>query len=385
MATDASATSAADRGRHTASLQLAYRGLRIRVAGPDAAELAWLAEFLGPAFAAADATVDGEVIVNEDPARLAALRQAGANRITPIVCLALDTAPLSLPAHDVGDTRVILHDEAGLAYVVSADRREFEIVSEAGGWRRREALMKLVRELAMSAAWSPRSLVLHAAGCASAGNAILIAGPKRAGKSSLLLHLLEGSGTRLLANDRIVLEREATRLTAHAMPTIVNLRADTVATRFPDAAERAAAARHRFSFTVAEAEARAPVTDTSPQPLACSPPQLAHLLGVELVGRAEAAALLLPRVDAAARGIELRRLTDGEATALLPDIVFAAAHGPLRVSEAFAVASAPPAPSSDDLRQVWRACVEQLRIFACRLGPDAYAGDAAAVLSRILA
>jgi hypothetical protein len=385
MATDASATSAADRGRHMASLQLAYRGLRIRVAGGDAAELAWLAEFLRPAFAPDDdGAADCEIVVRQDPARLAALRGAGARRGAPAVCLVLDTAPVSLPTYEQGEMRVVVHDEARLAYVVGAAGRQIEVVSAAADWRRREALMKLVRELAQSAAWSARSLVLHAATVAVGGEAILIAGPKRAGKTSLLLHLLGAAGAGILANDRVVLEHGDAAPVAHAMPTIVNLRADTVAARFADDASRRAAARHRFSFTVAEAEARSPVTKALPQPLACSQPQLAHLLGVELVGRAGAAALLLPRVDPEARGIELRRLSADEAAAQLPAVVFAAAQSPPRVSEVFALPSHTRPPSPAALQHLWRACAEQLRVFACRLGPDAYAGDPADVLSRIL-
>jgi hypothetical protein len=168
------------------------------------------------------------------------------------------------------------------------------------------------------------------------------------------------------------------------MPTIVNLRPDTVASRFPDDARRRAAARHRFSCTVAEAEARPPASDGRPRPVACSPAQLAHLLAVPLVGRAAAAAVLLPRVDAQARGIELRRLSSADAAAQLPGVVFAAAQAPPLVSEIFALPAHTHPPPPATLQRLWRDCAERLRVFACRLGPDAYAGDAAAIIQAAL-
>ncbi|HSQ00098.1 MAG TPA: hypothetical protein VL049_22975 [Candidatus Dormibacteraeota bacterium] len=369
------------------SIQLAYRGLCTRVQSPEAAELAWLEEFLAPAFVRDDrAPSDCHVVVGDDADRLAALRAGAGHNPSQAVCLVLDGGPVRLPTWEDGDRRVVLHDEARLAYVIAADRRHIEVVSAPANDARRTALMKLVRELAMSAAWSPRSLVLHAAAFVVGRQAILIAGPKRAGKSSLLLHALGAAGARLLANDRVVLALGPRRAIAHGMPTIVNLRPDTVAARFADAAARRAAYRHRFHLTLAETEQRKPVADLTPRPLTCSPAQLGRLLGVDLVGSAAAAVLLLPRVDAAANGIALRRLDDDEAARRLPDALFAATHTPLEISDVFALPEHSQAPSDAELQRLWRDCVARLRVFDCRLGPDAYATDATrALVAPILA
>jgi hypothetical protein len=242
--------------------------------------------------------------------------------------------------------------------------------------------MKLVRELAMSAAWSEASFVMHAAACVAGAQAILIAGPKRAGKSSLLLHALTAPGVRLLANDRVVLALEGTRAVAHPMPTIVNLRADTAQARYPDAEVRRAAYRFHFALTVAEAERQPPAADAMARALACSPRQLAHLFGVELADRAPAAVLLLPRVDPTAAGIAVRPLPALEAAARLPDVLFAAGAS-ARISEVFALPRRAPAPRPDALARLWRAAVERLRVFECRLGADAYAEDPTRLLARI--
>ncbi|MBX3027447.1 hypothetical protein KF840_21320 [bacterium] len=365
------------------TIQLTYRGLCTRVEGADADELAWLTEFLSPAFGRDDAApADCVVAVEDDAARLARLRAVVDDAAPPALCLVQDTGPICLPARHDAERSVVRHDDAQLAYVASADRRRIAVVAARRHEKRRTALMKLVRELAMSAAWSRDSLVLHAAAGVAGGSAILIAGPKRAGKSSLLLHLLRAPGARLLSNDRTVLALADEGTVAHGMPTIVNLRPDTVGARFADDAARGDAYRHRFALTVAEAAARPPVAAPADRPLSCSPPQLAHLLGIDLVGQAPAGVLLLPRVDPTARGIALQRLSTGEAADRLAEVLFAAHSGP-RISEVFALPDRSRAPRPAELAHLWRACVERLRVFACRLGPDAYAGDATSLLARL--
>lgn len=359
------------------TLGLAYRGLRIRVDSPEPSLLAWLAEFLTPAFAPGNAEpVDCRVSVVADAERLAAARAAVPADAAPVTCLVQDRELIRLPARRVGGALTVRDDAAGVAYLVSPDRRHVTLLTAAGNTAGRTALMKVVREVAMSAAWRPPGLVLHAAAFALDGHAALLAGPKRAGKTSLLLHALRIPGARLLSNDRVVLAADGGRLVAHGLPTIVTLRPDTVARLFAEETARRSALRYHFGLTVAEAEARPPAADPSPRALGCSPAQLARLLGVERVGERTAVALLLPRVDPDARGIALRRLDTEEAARRLPDVLFAAHRAP-QVSDAFALPERSAMPTAADLAARWRAGVERLRVFDCRLGPDAYAGDAA--------
>ena len=367
------------------AIQLAYRDLRVRVQSPEAADLAWLEEFLSPAFARVDdPRADAEVVVrHDDGTGVAALRADADGRTEPATALVLDTELQRFPTWRDRARRVLLHEEAH-AFIVSDDGRHVQLVSAASRESRRTALMKLVRELAMSAAWTPRSLVLHAAAVAIGERALLIAGPKRAGKTSLLLHALGGAGAQLLANDRVVLERADGRAVAHGMPTIVNLRADTVLARFAGDDARRAVYRYRFFHTIAEAEQHPPATDLTPRPLACSPAQLGHLFGVELIGHASAAALLLPRVDSEAKGIELRRLDADEAAHRLPDVLFAAAQLPPPISDVFALPGAAPAASAAALHELWRAFVAPLPVFDCRLGGDAYTTDPSELVARVL-
>lgn len=366
------------------TIHLTYRELCTRVESTDADELAWLEEFLAPGFGRRDdATADCDVVVDANAERLDRLRATVSAAAPPRVCLVQDSGPVCLPAGEDESGCIVRHDEADLVYVISPDRRRIELVARAADAARRTALMKLVRELALSASWSDSSLVLHAAGCVVDGRGVLVAGPKRAGKTSLLLHLLGAPGARLLANDRMVVSLCGERAVARAMPTIANLRPDTVQARFPDEPARRAAYRHRFLLTVADAERLPASNDLTPRPLACSPAQLARLFGVTLVGEATVAALLLPQVDPTARGIALQPLDAAEARRRLRDVIFAAQPGPA-VSEVFALPGA-RVPDAVALDALWRNCVERLRVFDCRLGPDAYASDPAPLLARLLA
>ncbi len=366
-------------------IQLGYRDLCVRVESRDAMELAWLEEFLAPAFARRDdAAADCVVTVREDAQDLARLRaRAGGDDVALASCLILDGQPVRLPTWREGDAQVALGDGAHVAYRVGADRRRIDLVSAAPTPARRTGLMKLVRELAMSAAWTPRGIVLHAAACVLDGQAVLIAGPRMAGKTSLLLHALAASGARLLANDRVVLDLAGDTPVAHAMPVIVSLRPDTVARVFSDGAARASALRHQFHLTVREAEGRAAEPHAVPRALACSPAQLARLLDVALVGRAAAAVLLLPRVDATAHGIAVRRI-DAAAARGYEDAVRFAAHAAPQVSALFALSAHAVAPSAAEVSARWQAALERLRVFECRLGPDAYDTDPARLLATLL-
>jgi hypothetical protein len=369
----------------SSTIHLGFRDLCVRVESADANQLGWLEEFLAPALVRCDAaTADCVVTVREDADELARLRaRAGGGDVALADCLILDGGPVRLPAWRDGDDRIVLHDDARVAYRVSADRRRIDLVSASRNPGGRTALMKLVRELAMSAAWAPRGVLLHAAACVVDTRAVLIAGPREAGKTSLLLHALGAPGARLLANDRVVLDLAGDAPVAHGMPVIVSLRLDTVARAFPDRAALGAALRYRFQLTVKEAECRAPETDPAPRRLTCSPAQLGRLLGVELVGRATAAVLLLPRVDAATKGIALRRIDAAEARTRGRDVRFAA-HAAPQVSEVFAIGADAGAPSAAEVGERWSAAVEGLRVFDCRLGPDAYDEDPAQLFAAVL-
>ena len=96
----------------------------------------------------------------------------------------------------------------------------------------RIALMRVVRELAMAASLARGGLLLHGAAFAIGGRGVVLAGPRRAGKSTLLLHALQAAGALFISNDRVLARQGQDRVVLRGMPTIVNLRPGTLAT-FP--------------------------------------------------------------------------------------------------------------------------------------------------------
>ncbi|MGH3845141.1 MAG: hypothetical protein ACRDS0_27480 [Pseudonocardiaceae bacterium] len=90
--------------------------------------------------------------------------------------------------------------------------------------------LRLVRGIAsrclITAGWVP----LHAAAAVTRAGLIVLAGPSGAGKTTALLHLLaNGPGQAFVANDKVYLTIDNSRVYARALPTSLALRPDTTA------------------------------------------------------------------------------------------------------------------------------------------------------------
>jgi hypothetical protein len=354
------------------SRSFAYRGLTVRVECPENAHLDWLAEFLSPAFAVTDApSADCVVHVILDPRRYAEMlaQRAGAD-VSPALAFALDQGPVRLPSWRAADgPRVLCSEASGVLYVTRLEGGRIDVVSPPANDGLRGALMKAVRELAMTSSWGRSTLVLHAAAFSAGARAVLIGGPKNAGKTSLLIHALHAPEARYLSNDRIVLDVAAAAPVAHAMPTIVTVRPGTLA-RFP-AAGRQTYDRYRYDLTTAEAESARPGRATDDRHRSLSPAQLCRLLGAGMTSHGVVAAVVFPRIGSAARGLALRRLGVAEAVARLPEALFAAHCAPY-ASEVFRPPAYRPVLDRRHLTEVWTRVAAHVPVFDCALGPHAY-------------
>lgn len=372
----------------THARRFAFGGLGIHVTSPDAATLGWLEEFLAPAFTvddgpAADCAV--HLIIDDQRYRaLQATRPAGTLPTT--VCFVLDKGATRMPWWSLasGD-RVCADDQHEVLYVGGASRPHADVVSPPGNAALRLALMRAVRELAMNAAWTHRSLVLHAAAVTVGDRGILIAGPKHAGKTSLLIHCLHASGVHFLSNDRVVMELDGGNAVLRGMPTIVSIRPGTLEL-FPELGARLRRADFHTRLTLAEVH-RQPARRAdgrADRSANLSPVQLCHVLDVPMTERALAQVLVLPRIDPDVVGIDVRPLTTHEATARLPHVLFAAAATE-RISEVFTGDPRHIDAQPTTVERLWREAVQSLRVFECRLGPDAFSSGApAAFIRRVL-
>jgi hypothetical protein len=359
-----------------AAIAVRYLGLAVRVESTAPQDLAWLEEFLVPPFELVDgATGDCAVSCEVDAERHAALLSAGMkpDRAT-LACFALEQRPVHLPVWTslVGERRVY-DAELNVFYSRPAGAPQVQLLTPPGNPAARIALMRAVREFATNHAWRSAGLVVHAAAFARGDDGFLLAGPKGAGKTSLLTHILRHPDARFLAADRVHLALDDSPV-IRGVPTLVSVRAETLA-MFPELRDRLAARAYQHELRLGEAPA-VPVADGrwAGGGRSLSPAQFCDLLGVTRAAEARLGAVLFPRVTRARGRIELEPLSAEQGAAKLVHTLF-----PRRLS-----AQAPGLfdldidhPASDaSLGQQCRAVASQVPCFECRLGLDAYADPA---------
>jgi hypothetical protein len=359
----------------SAAVVFAFGDLGIRVESTEGAHLAWLAEFLGPHFeTAAEAGYACRVCLVEDRDRYDAALAAGP-AAGSLDAFALDGGVVGLPRWRGAETR--LRDaQRDVFYDVTGAPLTITVLSVPGNLKARTALMRVVRELATNHAQRAGGLLLHASAFAAGGRGVIVAGPKEAGKTTLLIHALHAPTVEYVANDRIVVPPGAAG-PARGVPTIVKLRPGTLGL-FPAVAERVAASGYYQRLTIAEASVRPAIAagrQTDEPRL--SPAQLCRLLGVRARAGCEIGAVVFPRVTGEAGGFALRRLAAEEVAGRLEGAFFGAR--PARwTSDVFALADEPSPPDRDELVARGRALAARVPGFECRLGLDAYASPRAA-------
>jgi hypothetical protein len=340
------------------------------VESEEKSHLAWLEEFLAPQFdLSADPVHDCRVTVIEDSDRYCATLALGPGSGT-LDAFTLDTRVVTLPRWQGAETRLfdakpgVFYDIAGHPYAVT-------IQSTPGNVRGRTALMRVVRELATNRAQRRGGVLLHASAFAVGGKGIIVAGPKRAGKTTLLIHALRAASARYVSNDRVLIRPDAVPAVARGVPTIIALRRGTL-DLFPAVAARLAAASFHHRLTLHEAAALGRVAAAPRGEVdRLSPAQFCRLLDVPPLGQCEVSALLFPRITHESGVFSTRRLPEGEAAAQLVGGLFGATVGRW-TSEVFAHPGDPAPPGRDTLGDRCRRLTDRIPCFECRIGLDAY-------------
>jgi hypothetical protein len=369
---------------------LRYEDFRIAVRQAPAAHLRWLREFLTPAFESGPPEV-GEwcVEVDEDQARYAALmRQGRCPGAVPVACFALDHDFIHLPSWSgPSGTHTVVDEESRAAYEVDRRQRSVRLIAAPRQRAVRKALMRVVRELAMDHVQRRGDLLLHAAALTVGGRGVVIAGPKDAGKTTLLIQLLRHGAARYVSNDRVVVSLADTHPRVRGMPTIISIRAGTLQL-FPELCRRLTASTFHYRLTLDEA-ARGecgPARAWGDGRFGVSPAQFCALLGVEPLASARVSALVFPRIAPDERAMTVRKLSVSEAAERLGQSVFGA--NPIAGAERLLAVSddAPAAEPAVRAAGIARLAAA-VPAFECRLGPDAYgsARDAATIAERLVA
>jgi hypothetical protein len=269
-------------------------------------------------------------------------RVVSATRLIP--CFALDRQLIVLPGWDDGNVTVVADTSLGCFYRIRG--RAIDIVGRPDEHRARVGLMRVVRETLTARRLSRQRLLdLHAAAFEADQRAVLIAGPKYSGKTTLLCYMLASGSARLIANDRVLVNIDRDPAEVCAVPTLVSVRPDLLRL-FPEL--------HGLLF----------------------PSQLASRFGTSTVRSAPFSAVVFPEIVDGADAWTMDAVSDEEGL----DLLAACVYGGKRDGTNRTIFEEPDGPL---LSQVEPGAIATLlagnaRFFRCRLGrgaPDAGADE----------
>jgi hypothetical protein len=357
------------------SLGLSLAGLTIRVETSDPSDLEWLEENLTPSFCVAVAEPPLRIVTKiVDPVRHRALLERGpASPVQQVTCFGFDGHGGACTRWSATPT-TLYDDELCVFYKLNEAGSRVEVIAPSSRPSTRIALLRLVREFATHHLASQGAVQIHAAALEHNGRGMLIVGPKRAGKTSLLIHSLREAGSLFIANDRAVVSGDSQvgwRL--GGMPTVISIRPGTV--KLLHRPGFLAASRWSARMTLAES-LRTPADGqpaSAPRQLSISPRQFCHAVDAGRVESAPLRAIVFPRIDTGREGLHFSRLSAaGMGERLRPHLLHPA-DTVFRSDLAGARSTAASAEVLAGLQAV-------LPAFECVLGQQAFSGGSACSL-----
>lgn len=342
-----------------------YGPTRIEVRTDDLDAALWLNEFLVPWFETCESGPwDHCVRFTASNTAFAALERAAArSALQPIGGFALDRDVLDLRGWREAEVWHLFEAERGCFYRVQ--KNEVDVIARPGNRSARLALMRTVREIAATRARRlPGWIDLHAAAFAVEGRALILVGPKEAGKTTLLVHALGGLGAGCIANDRVFVEAGADPVSVRGMPTAVRVRPGTLARnprlRDPDRPGERPLLHHRQ-------EIREPVWPPVAA-LTLSPAELARRLEVRCVARMPVAAVIGVEIDGSCSGWSLEPIGAEGASAVLRGGLYGGDGTRAPTIFERSLGAVAPVTRFASVERLATA----LPVLRCRLGPDAY-------------
>lgn len=355
-----------------------YGPALIDVEADDPDAVRWLTEFLTPWFEVG-APGKGEFTVRltcSDSGFHACERRQATATCRPVACFALDSQIVSLAGWTEEDGSTVIADPWHSCFY-RVRGKCVEMVARPGVPRMRVGLMRVVRELAAARVFAQGSVLdVHAAAFAVAGRAVLLVGAKRAGKTTLLAHALASGRASLLANDRVFVDTSRQPELACGLPTLLSIQDGTLQL-FPHL--RLHLHERPALLHAAELESRNVgrfEDDNAPRVFALSPVQFAKRLGAPTVRCAPIVAIAFPEISPTVDRWSLDRVDPTDGAARLRECLYGARTSPrfrTVFEELAGLDRVEPAALVDRL-------ADQLPLFSCRLGPDAYRNGADAWL-----
>lgn len=277
------------------SRTLGFGPMSVALTSDDCAAANWLAEVLQPCFAPTTQIADWHVELSSRKEAHADLCGRRPLNATPRACFAHDTRVISLPAWSDGATAVALADDERRCFLVVRPSR-IDLFGDPASRRWRFTSMCVLQEIAATRL-RRTALDVHAAAVEAAGRAILIVGPKGAGKTTLSLHLLRSGRCRSIANDRVFAGAAGSSFDVRGVPTAVKLHPPMIA-EFPELRRGLPPHVERpYLYSLDELARASPAEeDAGPAEIALSPPQLMRQMNVEALGSAPLGAVVFPEI-----------------------------------------------------------------------------------------
>lgn len=352
----------------------AFRGLRMNVTCSIAQPLSWLQAFLSPHLDASQGSGSAfeiDLLVDQSECE----RVRGCPRMprgTAIDCFVADGRFEQLTLWQEDAAGRVLHDNRADAFLrIPTKGGPIRVLVGRDCGRLRVLLMRIVRELALLQALQHGDLFLHAAAVVSGVGGVLIAGPKEAGKTTMLLDFLRSGGARFLANDRVMVDLTGASAIARGVPTIIKVRPGSL-DYLSGLAEPAFGFPHRHYLTLRECAAGSPLIEPpTRQPPSLSPPQFCKWLNVTGVADAVVELIVFPVLDPSVRRSGLRRLSSKQAAQRLVANQFSGGGSGV-VSPALAGCLPGNLPPADSVEQACSTLAHHAAAIECRLGPEAF-------------
>jgi len=306
-----------------------YQGARIDVVCQEQSDLDWLTGFLHPWFQLVEGDSDARVSLIYDSLQFDELLDSG---FLGDLCSAFiqDTNVIDFDGLDIpGYDNALFDQRYQLIVLVKSNR--VTLLGRTHDVLARKALMKTVREVLMGYVHETSGRFLHATGCALDNAGLAMAGPRNAGKTSLLLYLLLNSDLQFIAGDRLLIKDGM----AIGMPTIVSIRNGTLELN-PAFANEINTRGYGLPLTLEECENNRQWCKQymKADKVLLGSQHLSAILDRKHAAHASLRGLVFPRVEPSATAWSLDRLDSSATRQRLSEALFGNIH-PGNRSEAF--------------------------------------------------
>ncbi len=352
--------------------------ITIAVQTPRQEDLEWLRQFLEPTFISPTTAPDHcQLKVVIDPLRYHALYAAGPGSAGQVALFTYDNHVANYPSWSDDNCVTTIHDpELRLFYRLDAEARSIELLSAEHLDSMRIALLNLIRELVSAELGRLGWVMLHSAAFSFNQQAIVISGPKEAGKTSLLIHALSDPRCSFISNDRCSIHRQQpSRARVIAIHTVVAIRQGTIEL-FPE--YDLESVRHwRARQLLADSLLLPAVTDDAPKlaKIGLSPAQFCHRLNCSVAAPAALKVLLFPVVDPAVEGLRI--------TPLEPQQIARRLIAEQIPSDGSFLSQWLDEKRPNNDQQTLHHLAQEYRGFECRMGAQAYATPPAELFERV--